>query len=52
MPDYDLIIRGGTIVDGSRMPRYRGDVGIRDGLIAALGVVDGDARRVLAQHSL
>ena len=47
MPDCDLIIRGGTIVDGTRMPRYRGDVGIRNGRIAALGRVEGDARRVL-----
>ncbi len=47
MPDYDLVIRGGTIVDGTRMPRYRGDVGIRNGRIAALGRVEGSARRVL-----
>jgi N-acyl-D-amino-acid deacylase len=25
---YDLIIRGGTIVDGSGLPRYQADVGI------------------------
>jgi N-acyl-D-amino-acid deacylase len=47
MPEFDLVIRGGTIVDGTGMPRYRGDVGIRDGRIAAMGRVDGDARRVL-----
>jgi N-acyl-D-aspartate/D-glutamate deacylase len=35
--EYDTIIRGGTIVDGSGMPPYRGDVAIKDGHIAAVG---------------
>ncbi len=47
MPEYDLVIRGGTIIDGTRMPRYRGDVGIRNGRIVALGRVEGDARQVI-----
>lgn len=47
MPDYDLVIRGGMIVDGTRMPRYRGDVGICNGRIVALGRVEGDARHVI-----
>jgi N-acyl-D-aspartate/D-glutamate deacylase len=31
MADYDLLIKNGTIIDGLRMPAYRGDIGIRSG---------------------
>ncbi len=45
MAQYDLILRGGTIVDGTGAPRHTGDVAIRDGLIAAVGTVAGTALR-------
>jgi N-acyl-D-aspartate/D-glutamate deacylase len=43
MAHHDLIIRGGTIVDGTGAPRFTGDVAIRDGLITAVGTVTGSA---------
>ena len=42
---YDLIIRGGKIVDGTGRPAVNGDVAIIDDRIAAVGKVDGPARR-------
>ena len=37
MAEFDIHIAGGMIVDGTRVPRYLGDVWIRDGKIAQLG---------------
>ena len=37
MARFDRVIRGGMIVDGSRLPRFRGDIGIKDGVIACIG---------------
>lgn len=39
----DLIIRNGTIVDGTGMPGYMGDIGIQDGKIVATGSIDDSA---------
>jgi len=36
-PSYDLIIRRGTVLDGSGIPRYRADVGIANGFVARVG---------------
>ncbi|MEM7219799.1 MAG: amidohydrolase family protein [Pseudomonadota bacterium] len=41
----DLVIKNGTIVDGSGLPAYQGDVGIRDGRIARVGRVTESAAR-------
>jgi len=45
MAQFDLIIRGGTIVDGTGADRFTGDVAVKDGVIAAIGHIDGDAAR-------
>ncbi|KTE28000.1 MULTISPECIES: D-aminoacylase [unclassified Sphingopyxis] len=44
-PAYDLIIRGGTIYDGSGAPPVTGDVAIKGDRIVAVGTVDGTAKR-------
>lgn len=49
---YDLIIRGGTIVDGSGMPRFRGDLAVQGGRICAIGKVAETAKRVLNAEGL
>jgi N-acyl-D-amino-acid deacylase len=44
---YDLVIRGGTVVDGTGGASFTGDVAVNDGLIASVGKIDGHARRVV-----
>jgi N-acyl-D-amino-acid deacylase len=42
---YDLIVRNGTIVDGTRKPRYEADVAVIGNRIAAIGKLDAKADR-------
>jgi N-acyl-D-aspartate/D-glutamate deacylase len=44
MIDYDLVIRGGTLIDGTGAEPYRADIGVRGGLIADVGPRLGRAR--------
>ncbi|MEN9727969.1 MAG: hypothetical protein RL434_2335 [Pseudomonadota bacterium] len=49
---YDLVIRGGRVVDGTRMPAFVGDVAIKDGKVAALGRVPGQGTREIDARGL
>ncbi len=43
----DKVIRGGTVIDGTGSPSRVADIGIKDGRIIAIGVVDQDAAEVI-----
>jgi N-acyl-D-aspartate/D-glutamate deacylase len=48
MAEFDTIIRGGTVVDGTGMPRLETDLGIKDGRVARIdGLRSSDATQVL-----
>jgi N-acyl-D-aspartate/D-glutamate deacylase len=52
-PAYDLVIRGGRIVDGSGNPWFAGDVAIRSERIVAVGLVpEGKAKREIDAQGL
>jgi N-acyl-D-amino-acid deacylase len=44
---HDLLIRGGTVVDGTGAPPRTADVAVDGGVVAAVGKVDGHARRLV-----
>ena len=44
---YDLLIKNGTVVDGSGLPRFQADVAIAGGKIAAIGKIREGAREII-----
>ena len=53
MADYDIIIKGGAIVDGTRTPRYVSDLAVKHGKVAKIGGLRGaSADKVLDASGL
>ena len=44
---YDLLIRNGTVIDGSGAPRFQADVAVKDGRIAEIGKIKDGASKVI-----
>lgn len=49
---YDLVIKGGTVVDGTGAPGYCADVAVSDGVIAAIGNIEGATRKTIDAQGL
>ena len=52
MPDYDLIIRNGSIVDGTGAPARAGDIAVIGDRIEVVGSVSGTAKREIDARGL
>ena len=44
---YDLVIKNGTVIDGSGMPRFNADIGISDGVIENIGRISDKAQETI-----
>jgi len=47
MPEFDLLIRNGAVIDGTGATAIRADIAVRDGRIAVVGAPTGEAERVI-----
>lgn len=55
MAEFDVLIQNGTVIDGTRTPRFRGDLGIRDGKVVAISkapLKNADAERIIDADGL
>ena len=47
MPTYDLVVRGGTVIDGTGGKARSADVAVKDGVVVEVGDIDGTAERTI-----
>ena len=53
MAKFDTVIKNGTIIDGTGLPRYKGDIAVKDGRVAKMARVErSDAREVIEAEGL
>src|SRR6201988_2388643 len=53
MPEFDIVIKDGMIIDGTRAPRIRGDIGIKNGRVAKIGrIAESDAKQAIDARGL
>ena len=50
--EYDLLIRGATVIDGTSAPRFEADIAIRDGKIERVGSIEGPAKAEIRADGL
>src|SRR5438045_8377598 len=50
--EWDVVIKGGAIIDGTGKAAFRGDVAIKDGRIAQVGAVENGGRRQIDASGL
>jgi len=49
---YDLLLKNGTVVDGTGAPRFRADVAVAGDRIAEIGKISDGAKRVIDASDL
>jgi N-acyl-D-aspartate/D-glutamate deacylase len=55
MAQFDTLIQNGTIIDGTRAPRFTGDIAVRDGKVVAISrtpLNKSDAKQVIDAKGL
>ena len=53
MATYDILIKNGTVIEGTGLPRFRGDVGIKNGRVAKIGKIKTtDADKIIDADGL